>query len=536
MGLSTKSYDCEEKDTRQSPIIFPPNYEVNKEKKCHDQVIEVAEYGSSDEDDLPERSSTKRHKFYRAAFAAIRDYLRFIGPGFMISVAYIDPGNYSIDVAAGVSFRFQLLFVGLIANVFAIFLQGLCVKLGSVTGYNLAEACRAFLPKWLNYFLYGIAEISIIITDVTEVAGTAIAINLLFPEIPLVVTCAISIFDVLVIRAISSPNGSMKGPRFFEFFAMALVIGVAICFCIQLYLIRHPTLLQVLSGYIPSRKIVKPQALDQACGIMGGTILPHSLYLGSSIVQLRLKEYDVKNNLIQSPIDPHGGAPERYHPSLQSIQSCLKLFYIELIICLFIFALFINSAILITAGATLYSIPLDDADLYGIHDHLAYSLGPVAGSVFALALLLSGISAGIVGTITGQMISKGSIDWRISPWVRRLITRSISIMPVIIVAAGDGRNGLNDLMLASQATLSLMLPFIIAPIIYITSRNCFMTVKSPPCCQGVPSRHGSISWNTDLPMLETKLASKWYTTAFAMFVWITITTLNTGNIIWKLIS
>ncbi|KAI0998656.1 Manganese transporter [Podosphaera aphanis] len=519
---------------------FLPNYEINKEKKCCDQVIEVNEDSSSEDDDLPERTINKRRKFWREALTAVRDYLRFIGPGFMISVAYIDPGNYSVDVAAGAGYRFQLLFVGLIANFFAIFLQALCVKLGSVTGLNLAEACRAFLPKWLNFSLYAIAELSIITTDVAEVAGTAIAINILIPKIPLVAACAMSIFDVLIIRALSSPDGSLKGLRFFEFFVMALVIGVAICFCVQLCLIRHPTIGEVLAGYLPSKRVFRSQGIYQSCGILGATIMPHSLFLGSGIVQTRLKEYDIKNGLLQPPVRPKSGVPsglpDRYQPSLQAIRSCLKLFYIELIICLFVFALFINSSILITTGATLYTIPLNDANLYGIHDHLAYSLGPVAASIFALALLLSGISAGIVCTITGQMVSMGALNWRVAPWVRRLITRSISIMPVIIIAAGPGKQGLDQLMLAAQAVLSMMLPLIIAPLIYFTSRDRYMTVQSPPCGEGIPSKSGSISWSTDEPMLETKMTNKWHTTAFALFIWLTITSLNVGDLIGKIIS
>lgn len=191
----------------------------------------------------------------RLSFIIVK-YAKFIGPGFMIAVAYIDPGNYATDVAAGATYRFRLLFMVLLSNLFAIFLQSLCIKLGSITGLNLAEMCKAHLPSWLNYFLYIFAEAAIIATDIAEVMGTAIALNLLL-NIPLVAGCAISIVDVLFILIFYRPSGSMRGLRAFEFCVMLLVLGVVICFCFQLSLITGVATGEVFQGYLPSSALVE---------------------------------------------------------------------------------------------------------------------------------------------------------------------------------------------------------------------------------------------------------------------------------------
>ncbi|KAF2231215.1 transporter protein Smf2 [Viridothelium virens] len=411
--------------------------------------------------------------------AILWKYSRFVGPGFMISVAYIDPGNYATDISAGASFKFRLLFMVLLSNLIAIFLQSLCVKLGSVTGKNLAENCRAHLPRWLNYTIYFLAECAIIATDIAEVIGTAIALNLLL-KIPLVAGCAIAIVDVIFILFFYNPNGSMKGLRTFELGVGLLVIGVVVCFCFQLSLINKGTSVgDVFRGYLPSSTLVQSDGLFQAAGILGATVMPHSLYLGSGIIQSRLREFDVQNGNAAPP-KPEGEVEEDeepYRPSILAIRSCLKYSIVELSISLFTFALFVNSAILIVAGASLSNSPgSPDADLFGIHDLLSKSLAPVAGTMFALALLLSGISAGIVCTIAGQMVSEGSLNWKMKPWMRRLFTRSISITPSIIIAGAVGRHGLSAALQGSQVALSVLLPFLSAPLVYFTCLNRFMTV------------------------------------------------------------
>ncbi|KAL2814723.1 natural resistance-associated macrophage protein-domain-containing protein [Aspergillus cavernicola] len=422
-------------------------------------------------------SSSSLSTFYSRVIQSIVKFSRFVGPGFLIAVAYIDPGNYATDVAAGAEYRYALLFIVLLSNLFAIFLQSLCIKLGTVTGLNLAENCREHLPKWLVITLYIFAEAAIVATDIAEVVGSAIALNLLL-HIPLVAGCAITLADVLFILIFYRPNGSMWGLRLFEFFVMALVLGVVVCFCIQLSLIKEQSVGAVFKGFLPSSAIVQSNGLYQSCGILGATVMPHSMFLGSGIVQARLKEFDVVMGYVNPTVctGSTNGKVE-YRPSLDAIRGCMKYSIIELALSLFTFALFVNSAILIVAGASLYGTPdANDADLFGIYDLLASSIAPAAGTIFALALLLSGLSAGIVCTMAGQMVSEGMLNWSIKPWLRRLFTRSISIIPSIIIAAAVGRDGLNKTLTASQVVLSVILPFVSAPLVYFTCRNRYMTV------------------------------------------------------------
>lgn len=461
---------------------------------------------------------------FRRTGAILMKYARFVGPGFMISVAYIDPGNYATAVAAGASYRFRLLFMVLVSNIFAIFLQSLCTKLGSVTGLNLAENCRAHFPPWLNYVLYFFAEAAIIATDIAEVIGTAIALNLLL-HVPLVAGCAISIVDVMVTLLFYRPNkGSMRGLRAFEIFVMLLVLGVVICFCYQLSMIKNTSVGSVFRGYLPSPAIVQGTGLYQACGILGATVMPHSLYLGSGIIQARLKDYDKRNNNLPEPIEGEDGEEqEKYRPSMSAIRSCLSYSIVEMAVSLFTFALFVNSAILIVAGASLYNIDgASDADLFGIYHLLSRTMAPVAGTIFALALLLSGISAGIVCTIAGQMVSEGQLSWSVKPWVRRLVTRSISITPSIIIAGAVGQEGLSAALEGSQVALSIILPFVSAPIIYFTCLKKFMTVAP---------REGSTEGEGVGPQGVVNMRNHWVTATIAILIWLLIVVMNVALIV-----
>ncbi|TPX10165.1 uncharacterized protein E0L32_001362 [Thyridium curvatum] len=465
---------------------------------------------------------------------------KFVGPGFMIAVAYIDPGNYSTDIAAGATYRFRLLFIVLLSNLFAIFLQSLSIKLGTVSGLNLAEACRAFLPRWLNYFLYFLAEGAIIATDIAEVIGTAIALNLLIPQLPLVAGCAISIVDVMIILIFYRPSGSMRGLRAFEVFVMFLVLAVVVCFCIELSIIKDTSVADVFQGYLPSRAIVEQQGLYQACGILGATVMPHSLYLGSGIVQSRLRDYDTKRGLL--PVRPSSAASSlhdsdekgMYIPSMAAIKHSLKYSITELAVSLFTFALFVNSAILIVAGASLYqNAEALDADIFGIHDLLSTSLSPAAGTIFALALLLSGISAGIVCTIAGQMVSEGALNWTLKPWLRRLITRSISITPSIIIAGAVGRKGLDAALNGTQVALSIVLPFVTAPLIYFTCRNKYMTVLPGNArFRGSPATSGSdLEVTSPSDARPVQMGNSWLVAGIAVVVWLIMAAMNVANLV-----
>ncbi|KAG5971142.1 hypothetical protein E4U58_000241 [Claviceps cyperi] len=468
---------------------------------------------------------------------------QFVGPGFMISVAYIDPGNYSTDIAAGASYQYRLLFIVLLSNLFAILLQSLAIQLGTITGLDLASACRAFLPRWLNYVLYALAEVAIIATDMAEVIGTAIALNLLIPKLPLVAGCALSILDVMIILFFYRPDRAVRELRLFEAFVCLLVLGVVICFCIQLSLIKG-SVGDVFRGYLPSGKLVEADALYQACGILGATVMPHGLYFGSGIVQPRLREYDASHGLL--PVAPVSGAAstmtmlttDEYHdkakyvPSQAAIKHSLKYSIIELALALSTFALFVNSAILIVAGASLYQNPeAAEADIFGIHDLLAKSISPAVGTIFALALLLSGISAGIVCTITGQMVSEGAINWKLKPWLRRLITRSISVTPSIIIAGAVGRTGLNAALNASQVVLSTVLPFITLPLIYFTSRSKYMTVLPGMARYYIESEEDDEGLLRGAGGGGVDMSNPWFFIILAMLVWAVITTMNIANLV-----
>lgn len=267
--------------------------------------------------------------------------------------------------------------------------------------------------------------------------------------------------------------------------------------------------------------------------------MPHSLYLGSGIVQSRLHEYDVKAGHVTPSVPSSNSDKQPYFPSLPAINFCLKYSIVELSISLFTFALFVNSAILITAGASLSSLAnAADADLFGIYSLLSQSLSPAAGTIFALALLLSGISAGIVCTIAGQMVSEGALNWSVAPWLRRLITRSISITPSIIIAGAVGREGLSAALNGSQVALSVVLPFVSAPLIYFTCRNKYMTVR-PLIAEGEDEDSvGNGSMGMD-GVLETrtreregvKMRNHWVTTALAILIWLVMTVMNIANLV-----
>lgn len=472
------------------------------------------------------------------------------------------------------------------------------IKLGTVSGRNLAAACRAFLPRWLNLALYILAEVAIIATDIAEVIGTAIALNLLQPKIPLVAGCAISIVDVFIVLIFCKPeNGTRSGLRAFELVVVPLVLGVVICFCIQLSMIDHSTTSvgEVFSGYLPSSAVIEQQGLYQACGILGATVMPHSLYLGSGIVQARLREYDEKRGLLPPVEDQrpqvvdrevdddasdddddnnnanrtHSSLQHRFHfakkhtddvtqthtyiPSLRAIRHCYKYSVMEVAISLFTFALFVNSAILIVAGASLYQNPdAIGADIFAIHELLSTTLSSAAGTVFALALLLSGLSAGVVCTVAGQMVCEGAMKWTIAPWLRRLLTRSISILPSIVIAGAVGRDGLDTALNATQVVLSVVLPFVTAPLLWFTTFDKYMTVQPGAARFALRERYRKTDVSTtsnvndanqvqgvadeeegdnDGTQAPAKMANSWPTAILGLAIWLFITVLNIANLV-----
>lgn len=317
----------------------------------------------------------------------------------------------------------------------------------------------------------------------------------------------------------------MRRLRAFECFVMCLVLGVVVCFCVQLSYIENTGVGEVFKGYLPSSAVVEGEGIYLSCGILGATVMPHSLYLGSGMVQPRLRHYDQKAGHLTTVPSSEASDSDKviYRPSPAAIRSCLTHSTVEVCLSLFTFALFVNSAILIVAGASLSSgDAAESADLFDIHDLLARTLAPAAGTVFALALLLSGTSAGIVCTIAGQMLSEGALNWTIAPWLRRLVTRSISITPSIIIAGAVGKEGLSAALTGSQVALSVALPFVSAPLIYFTCRKQYMIVGG---------RHPQ--GDEDLQLIQDPVYMKnhWVVSILAALVWLVIVVMNVALLV-----
>lgn len=421
----------------------------------------------------PPNASKPKTMFWHFSKACFK-YMRFIGPGAMTAVAYIDAGNFSSSVSSGALYQYHLLFIMFISSCIAVFLQVLAIRLGSVSGRDLAQLSHEHFPRWLNWILYIFAEIAIIATDIAEVVGTAIALNVLF-HIPLIAGVVLTIVDVLIILSLYRSGKSVKFIYYFEYGVAMLVLGVVVCFAVQLARIPPTSVSEIFRGFVPSSVIFQGGAMYNACSILGATVMPHSLYLGSSIVKPRLYEKDIKLGNIDEPFSQE--QLDEYRPSIQAINYSLNYSVTELCVSLFTFALFVNASILIVAGATLYGTPdANSADLYAIYDSLCRLLSKGSGILFMIALLLSGQSAGIVCTIAGQIVCEGHFDWKFQPWVRRVFTRSLAIVPCLVVSACVGKSGIGEVLNASQVALSILLPFLVLPLIYFTSVHSIMTI------------------------------------------------------------
>lgn len=428
-------------------------------------------------DSIPE-PTPQRSSLFHKPLSILRKYGKFIGPGLMVSVSYMDPGNYSTAVAAGSAHRYKLLFSILVSNFMAAFFQCLCAKLGAVTGLDLAQNCKRHLPPGLNITLYILAEIAIIATDLAEVVGTAISLNILF-GVPLALGVVLTVIDVLIVLLAYKPGGDLKLIRYFEAFVSLLVVLTVACFSIELFYADVGSMKEVFSGFLPSKAVIDGDGLYLSLAILGATVMPHSLYLGSGVVQPRLRDYDIKNgNYTPDEMDMDNNH-DNYKPSFDAINETLHYTVAELLISLFTVALFVNCAILIVSGATLYGTTQNtqEADLFSIYDLLCSTLSKGAGTIFVLALLFSGQSAGIVCTLSGQMVSEGFLNWTIAPALRRSATRAVAITPCLILVLVAGRNGLSGALNASQVVLSLLLPFVSAPLIYFTCNKNIMKVQ-----------------------------------------------------------
>jgi manganese transport protein len=401
-------------------------------------------YGKAGWRSQPERpslSEVHRTLVVPQSGSFLRKVMAFAGPGFLVAVGYMDPGNWATDLAGGSKYNYTLLSVIMLSNFMAILLQSLSLKLGIATGRDLAQACRDHYSKPVSFFLWIICELAIAACDLAEVIGSAIALNLLF-GIPLIWGVCITALDVLLILLLQN-----KGFRYTEALVVSLVLTIGICFGLEIIFSR-PDLLGIAKGFVPSVQIVtNPEMLYIAMGILGATVMPHNLYLHSSIVQTRVYE-----------LTPRG---KREAIKFATIDSTFAL----------MFALFINAAILIVSAATFYKTGHNEvAEIGDAYKLLTPLLGVTgASTLFAIALLASGQNSTLTGTLAGQIVMEGFLNIRLKPWLRRLITRLIAIIPAVIVTIISGESGTAKLLVLSQVVLSLQLSFAVFPLVMFTS-------------------------------------------------------------------
>ncbi|MCI1188202.1 Nramp family divalent metal transporter [Hymenobacter sp. DH14] len=377
-----------------------------------------------------------------------RKLMAFWGPGLLVAVGYMDPGNWATDLAGGARYGYTLLSVVLISNLFAMLLQHLAAKLGIVTGRDLAQACRDHYSRPVSLALWMLCEIAIAACDLAEVIGSAIALNLLF-KLPLAWGVVLTTLDVLVVLFFQN-----KGFRIIESLVAGLIVLIFGCFLYEI-IASHPDWLALSKGLVPQPEIVtNPLMLYVAIGILGATVMPHNLYLHSSIVQTRA-----------FPQDEPG---KRSAIKFATIDSTLALFL----------AFFVNAAILVTAAAAFHGKGHENvADIADAHKLLTPVLGAGAASVlFAVALLASGQNSTLTGTLAGQIVMEGFLDIKLKPWVRRLITRLIAVVPALVVAIIYGEKGTGQLLVLSQVILSLQLSFAVVPLVLFTGSRAKMGV------------------------------------------------------------
>jgi manganese transport protein len=375
-----------------------------------------------------------------------RKMLAFAGPGFLVAVGYMDPGNWATDLAAGSRYGYSLLWVILVSNLMAILLQHLSVKLGVATGRDLAQACRDHYPTPVVWFLWILCELAIAACDLAEVVGSAIALQLLF-GIPLVWGCIITCLDVLAVLYLQN-----RGFRYVEAIVLVLILTIGACFAAELFLSK-PSLAGVAMGFVPSSDILKDSGmLYISIGILGATVMPHNLYLHSSIVQTR-----------------------RFERSPEGCREAIRFATLDSSAAL-MFALLINGSILVLAASAFHwSGHHDVAEIQDAYRLLSPTLGVgVASTIFAIALLASGQNSTLTGTLAGQIVMEGFLNFRISPWLRRTITRLIAVVPAVAIIGYFGESRTTDLLVASQVVLSMQLGFAVWPLMRFTGEKAKM--------------------------------------------------------------
>ncbi len=395
---------------------------------------------------MPSLPESYRSLTVPASASFFRKLLAYAGPGYLVAVGYMDPGNWATDIAGGSKYNYALLSVILISNLMAILLQRLAVKLGIAGERDLAQACRDHFSKPVSFILWVMCEIAISACDLAEVIGSAIALNLLF-GLPIIWGVCLTALDVMIILLLQA-----KGFRTLEALVITLVLLIGGCFGIEI-IFSKPDYLEIVKGFVPTTEIVaNPEMLYIAMGILGATVMPHNLYLHSSIVQTR--KYELTS------------AGKREAIKFATWDSTIAL----------MFALFINAAILIVAAATFYTRGHHDvAEIGDAYQLLSPLLGAAgASTIFAVALLASGQNSTLTGTLAGQIVMEGFLNFRMRPWLRRLITRAIAIVPAVVVTALYGESGTAKLLVLSQVILSLQLSFAVFPLVMFTSSKAKM--------------------------------------------------------------
>src|SRR5262245_14903558 len=375
-----------------------------------------------------------------------RKLTAFLGPGYLVAVGYMDPGNWATSLAGGSKFGYALLTVALLSNIMAILLQALCARLGIASGRDLAQACRDAFPRALSWPLWVLAEIAICSTDLAEVIGTAIGLNLLF-GVPLEIGVLITALDVFLILWMQN-----LGFRWIEAFIVTLLGVITVCFAIQIAM-ANPEWRAVIVGFAPTTEVVtNPEMLYLALGILGATVMPHNLYLHSGVVQTR-----------------------RFGDTVEEKREAITLATLDSTIAL-MFALLINASILILAAATFNKVGKTDvAELDQVYSFLAPLLGSaIAPTLFGIALLCCGLNSTVTATLSGQIVMEGFLDIRLPAWARRLLTRAIAIVPAAIVTIWYGEKGTAALLILSQVILSLRLPFAVVPLVMFTADRAKM--------------------------------------------------------------
>ena len=406
-----------------------------------------------------------------------RKMLAFSGPGYLVAVGYMDPGNWATDLAGGSAFGYTLLSIILLSNLMAILLQTLCARLGIATQRDLAQACRDHYSRPVSFALWILCELAISACDLAEVIGSAIALNLLF-KIPIVAGVCITALDVLAVLYLQN-----KGFRYIEALVVVLILTIGSCFLLEIIFAR-PEFAAVFAGFVPSSEIVSNrEMLYIAIGILGATVMPHNLYLHSSVVQTR-----------------------KYEQTSAGKAEAIKFATIDSSVAL-MFALFINAAILIVAAATFHSRGHHEvAEIQDAYKLLSPMLSvPIASALFAFALLASGQNSTLTGTLAGQIVMEGFLNIRLRPWLRRLITRLIAIVPAVVTAALFGASGTAKILLLSQVILSMQLSFAVIPLILFTSdRRKMGEFASPRWLQ-------ALAWITAIiiVLLNVKYLADW---------------------------